>query len=634
MSGRDNMVILVAAVVLCMAVSVFAAPAYKLAFFREIGMNETAGNHSAFAHVWDAAGNPMEGVTIRSVDGSTSRITNSRGRAEIPLFLPGPYQFEVVDPGATSDVTPVMINNRAPNFGHYCWQFGFYYKAEEANAGSFDLDLRGTPNIDSPSATDLDSATTKSMVYHYWDPTWWPGDTKELGSWAYVEQGQTFVVPADTTDAVDRIVAGNCQCTKGAATKVAFGVQIHEGGPTGPAIGPPAYSLGDVSITINSDEFWSFLVTWGLNDNPVAPGQTYYARVFAADQPETPENESIQGMNVWVSSTDTYPDGTYHHEGSPVVGQDLMGFLVGAHTGGGGTSTPAFVWTENWEEVTPAPGANEWSPLNYGPKADKGTWNNLNYGHTVNNDPGAWGDGTRQRSTPNAGTVIALSQDGAVGPGASWGWRQVDGLTAGKRYRLSYWASTSGYDPPPPGAVAALGYTFDLEDDFVGGTPPPSVRYPGDGVSVWAPNVDIATRCGQIGRGTPVWVDYETEFVAEGNSVKLWLYTVQTVLHSDSDPFPWRLFDLYVDDIRLEEVTSEPSQPTFTAITRTGPNAVTLTWTSVSGTTYRVWSVTDLPGGIWPPPPGGETTATGDTTDWSDAIGGLSGRHYQVEVVE
>lgn len=618
----------------CGAVSVAAAPAYKLAFFRELGLNETGGNHSAFVHVWDAAGNPAAGVTIRSVDGSASGTTNARGRTEIPLFLPGPYSFEVVDPGASSDVTPVMVTSRSPEWGHYCWQFGFYYKAEEANAGSFDLEFRGVPNLSSPDANDLDSATTKSVVYHYWDPMRWPGDAKEVGLWG-AEQGQTFVVPTDTAQPVDRIVAGNFQCTKGFATKVAFGVQIHEGGPAGPAVGPPAYSRGDSSVTINSDEFWSFLVSWGLNDNPVAPGGVYYARVFAVDQPETPWNDATEGLNVWVSTADNYPHGTYHHEGSPVAGRDLMGFLVGANTGTGTTGTPAFAWTDNWEEVSPSAAANEWSPLNYGAEALKGDWNNLDFGHTVNNDPGAWGDGTRQHSRPNAGTVLALSQAGTVGPGASWAWRRVDGLVPGKVYRLSYWASTSGYDPPPPGAVAALGYTFDLADGFTGGTPPSSVRYPGDGAGAWMPDIPIADRCAAVGQGVPVWVDYQVEFVAEGNSVKLWLYAAQSVLHAQSDPFAWRLFDFYIDDIRLEEVVSEAPAPVFTAMTITDSNAVRLTWTSVGGTTYRVWSTEDLVSGIWTSPPGGETTATGDTTDWSEPLAGAPARrYYRVESVE
>ncbi len=613
-----------------------AEPAYRLAFFREVGDYENHNNHSFYAHVWDAAGNPKEGVLVRSTDGTASGTTNSRGTTEIPLYLPGPYVFEVVDGGAISDRTPSMVVNRSPATGHYSWEAGFFYKASDANVGSFDSTLRGVPNKSGTERWDLDQPTTKSVVYHYWDPYNWNADAVELADWAMVSHGQTFVIPEDTDEPIDRIVACNFQCTRGAFTKVAFGVQIHEGGPTGPAIGPVAYSRGDWSITINSDELKSFVVTWGINDNPVVPGRTYYARVFAADQPETPDvNEAAEGMNVWVCPNDNYAQGTYHHDGDPYPGRDILGYVVGAHTGESGTGTPTFVWTDNFEEVTPDAGANEWSPLNYGSLADKGTWNNLGYGHAVNNDPAAWGAGTRQHSRPNAGMVLGLSEAGAVGPGVSWAWRRVDGLTPGKLYRMSFWVSTSGYSPPPPGILAVVGYSQDVDDGFAGGDPPDSVRYPGDGRGGWSPDLGIAERCAQEGMGTPVWVSYSGDFIAEGNSVKLWMFAKQTVLHPASDPFPWRLFDMYVDDIRIEEIDGVPvPAPVFTSIVRSGTDDVVLRWSSVDGARYRVWFTESLQPVAWMTNALSEVTAAGDWTDWTDAVSGAAARYYRVEGLE
>lgn len=284
---------------------------YALAYWREVGFNENSNNHSMYAHVFDENGNPKGGVQIHATWGTLLGTTDSNGYCEVVMAPQNSYDMVCVDgSGSTSDVAYTMTTHRGPNYGHYSYNLAFMYKSNASNAGTFDTTLIGTLNLWDSSETD--GPCTKSLTYSNLNPLDWFSDPTSLGTSASYF-GQTFVANAN------RIVACKAQATTGFGNHMRWSAQILQGGPNGSPIGPAKTSREMVS-----DEYHSVILTWGINDVPVTPGNTYFLKIWNADG---------GGMNTYHCNMNNYAGGVYYENSNPISSLDLKGLVVAASVG-------------------------------------------------------------------------------------------------------------------------------------------------------------------------------------------------------------------------------------------------------------------------------------------------------------
>jgi hypothetical protein len=308
--------IIVAGVCLGAASAAWADGRYKLAYWYEVGYEQNSNNHSVYVHVFDINGNRLGNKRVEDVGnpGAIFGITNNDpndklGFVEIPLYSSSP-SLRVNDSGLPSDVTPQMVENRAPNWGHYSWECGFML-VPDGTTVNFDQTLIGTPNKSGSALTDLDAPFTASCAYYDVNPFNFDSDAFNLDSSAS-SFGQTFVANGD------RVVMAKFQVTVGFLQDVRYKVQIREGGPTGTVVGPFA-----ASRLMKSDEYYTQCVLWptsGPSSAPVVPGNTYYAEIVRADQPGT--------LNSYHRNNNVYPSGQMYRNGSAVSNLDMIGRVV------------------------------------------------------------------------------------------------------------------------------------------------------------------------------------------------------------------------------------------------------------------------------------------------------------------
>ena len=284
---------------------------YALAYWREVGSNENSNNHSIYVHVFDENGNPKSGVELRATWGTLLATTDSNGYCEVVMAAQNSYDMVCVDgSGSTSDVAYVMTTHRGPNYGHYSYDLAFMYKSNASNAGTFDTTLIGTLNLWDSSETD--APCTRSLTYYNLNPFDWYSDPTSLGtSSSYF--GQTFVANAS------RIVACKAQATTGFGNHMRWSAQILQGGPNGSPIGPTKTSREMVS-----DEYHPIIVTWGINDVPVTPGNTYFLKIW---------NAAGGNMSTYHCNTNNYAGGVYYENSNPISSLDLKGLVVAASAG-------------------------------------------------------------------------------------------------------------------------------------------------------------------------------------------------------------------------------------------------------------------------------------------------------------
>ncbi|GMU24025.1 MAG: hypothetical protein AMXMBFR13_41020 [Phycisphaerae bacterium] len=315
--------------VLCAPPAV-AAPRYVLAYWYEVGGYQNAccssgcscsgtGNHSVYVHVIDSDGNKLGNIRVEDADNpGFYGITNNNpsdklGYVEIPVYMSGTPALRVNDSGIPSDVSPEMIENRAPTNGHYSWECAFM-RVPDGVQVTFDPALTGTPNR-SGGGCDIHAPFTKSCSYYDLDPLNWASDQFSLDTGAS-SYGQTFVATGD------RVVVAKFQTTVGFLQDLRYGVTIRENGPGGAIVGPQR-----VSRLMKSDEYFTQIITWpltGPNAAVVVPGNTYYAEITRVDQ--------AGNVNIWRRNNNVYPNGQMYRGGSPVSGMDLIGRIVCART--------------------------------------------------------------------------------------------------------------------------------------------------------------------------------------------------------------------------------------------------------------------------------------------------------------
>ncbi|RME51068.1 MAG: hypothetical protein D6795_08920, partial [Deltaproteobacteria bacterium] len=281
--------------------------AYLLAYWRELGVNENSLNHSIFVHVFRDDGAPVSGVDIYTSWDVLLGRTDPNGFLEIPVYTPNGYDVTVVDGVHPSQTSPLFETSRPPSWGHYSWEVGFLYAEAGEAAGTFDTDYRGILNSEGDAVEDLDAPMTKSLAYASTVPEDATSDAFSLAQWSDTF-GQTFVARGN------RVIACKFQFTTGFGNHLRWKAQIRAGGPGGAPVGPPADSREMVS-----DEYWPILVTWGIDDVPVTPGETYYVELSNADG---------GGLNTYRVNGGNYPEGTAFYDGVAQNDADLMGFVL------------------------------------------------------------------------------------------------------------------------------------------------------------------------------------------------------------------------------------------------------------------------------------------------------------------
>jgi hypothetical protein len=301
------------AVLLSCVHSSVAAGKYVLAFWREVAAYENQappagefGNHSVFVHVWDESGQALSGRRVVNSQGTLMGVTDTYGYIEIPLSMGSGYDFRVSDGAHLSDTTPAFSTERAPNWGHYSFEIGFLFKTNAAGPGTFDTNYVGILNAsgDQP-CVNLSAPHTRSLAYYSTAANDYCSDQYQLGSWADFH-GQTFVATGN------RIVALKAFLAVGFGITHYWTVQIHEGGPDGPAIGPPRSTRAHLD-----QEYYQILIHWGLHDVQVVPGRSYFMKITRPD-----------GLNAWRLNRNNYPNGNYYENDIPVPGAELMGLVV------------------------------------------------------------------------------------------------------------------------------------------------------------------------------------------------------------------------------------------------------------------------------------------------------------------
>jgi hypothetical protein len=287
---------------------------YQVAFWRELGAYENqappaGGNGGFFAHVhvWDERGVPLGGRKLYTSWGVYLGATDADGYLRTGLYRPNGYDFQVREQGHTSETTPVLQEERGPNWGQYSFEIGFVFRADVSGSVlEMDLGTRGAVNASgSDPCADLSTPHTGSLAFTSGHSTAYCGDQYDLGTWdAY--HGQSFVATAN------RVLATKAFVTLGAGVHFNFHAQILEGGPSGSPVGPSV-----TSRTLVSGEYHQVLLRWNSREVQVVPGRTYFLKVWRDG-----------GLNTWVVPHDNYPDGHYHQGALGVPSAELMGLVV------------------------------------------------------------------------------------------------------------------------------------------------------------------------------------------------------------------------------------------------------------------------------------------------------------------
>lgn len=287
---------------LCAISQCFAVGKYTLAYWRQCGHYEAHQCLVCHCHVFNEDGSPRSNVPIAVVGGGVVGYTNQYGYFELPMYKTT-IALTIADGSNEADQTPIMDENINPDIYHRSWECCWMYKADRNNPGIYDQTLLGDPG------NPYTALSTKSMVYWGTSNSDYYSDDYELdiGATTYY---QTFTVPAG----VNRITACKFQLSRGYLTKITWTAQICQGTPPGTPIGPPK-----TTRELNSDDYWQFIISWGVNDNIVVPGGTYCVKI----------TEAHGSFNIYRMKQNNYPNGQMYRETTPLPQYDLMGLVVG-----------------------------------------------------------------------------------------------------------------------------------------------------------------------------------------------------------------------------------------------------------------------------------------------------------------
>lgn len=293
-----------AVLILWLAPPADAGPKWVLTYGRQYGEFMTggvAGQCELFAHFED--GRPAQvGMTNRSnpgfaIFGKTLGDGNSRITFDINNRY---YDFRVFDPPIPSDPSPDCYwLDSLPHYGHYRFEFHWRLFTEPEDITAYPFE----------PAYHYDLMQGKFNQPPNREPAGFPSDRFVITNWVDF-QAQTFVVPPGQ----NRIIAAKAFTVRRPFETLTMIATIRQGGPTGPQVGPAVRSR-----EIVSNEFPNVLMTWGLEDVPVVPGETYALRLDSLDG---------KGFNVHATVQNNYPGGMLYHGTTAVPGRDMIAVVV------------------------------------------------------------------------------------------------------------------------------------------------------------------------------------------------------------------------------------------------------------------------------------------------------------------
>jgi len=300
---------------LILAQAALGAGHFSLAFQRKQSAWENAagpgcpgtalGGRACRVWIWDENGNPVANVKLYTTWGVHMGTTDAAGRCQISFNTGIGFDLVCIGQGgiagASSDAARLMTGELDPCRPMHSWEVGYLYKADVKNPGKFDTDLHG----DWPAMHSYTTQApyTKSLAFSgvdyrdYWsDASHWSDNPTP----PYF--GQTFVATGD------RVVAARVHGTIGGVSLLSWKLQVLEF----PSMQPVGRAT---EVPVEWPFGWEAF--WGVNDNPVVPGRTYFLKVWRDG-----------GMNIYHVTRDVYPHGVYYEGTTPVPQFDLNGHIV------------------------------------------------------------------------------------------------------------------------------------------------------------------------------------------------------------------------------------------------------------------------------------------------------------------
>lgn len=302
----------VLATVLAATPALAGNPRWVLVYYRQFGNHINGGNHTIESHLFREDGSKAAGVGLTNeynadtaIFGNTDPDGWNRITTTEPVFA---YDLLVYRPDVASDHTPNFYWQNPAAEKYYSFETQWLYVLDEARINAY----------------------PQRPVYHYdlvnglnneqlQEPPGTNSDAFSLLNWADY-QAQTFVVP----EGINRIVSAQAYVTRNLLTHFQYRASIHEGGPTGPQVGPAVVSRCVVSI-----EFFPVLVSWPLHAVPVEPGQTYALRLEPVLNHPVCAETTDPGFNVHATVNNNYAAGMAYNGATVVSGRDLLAIVVG-----------------------------------------------------------------------------------------------------------------------------------------------------------------------------------------------------------------------------------------------------------------------------------------------------------------
>lgn len=325
------------------------------AWFDDVCASQGSAASMFTGYVLNTQRNPVEGASVTTTTGGYSAITDEQGYFSIPNVEPGVYDLcaskagyssrtakaQLALPGKTrplgfslppsSSTVPAGVRVEDPAVGgllKISWtnptgpfdHVQVYRSTDPQQLGTLVFDEVSAPPVWDTTVVDGTKYryTVRSVIggvestnndYYYGISSGglissayseYPGAV--WGHWA-ANFGQTF--KATRTGSI-----GGASCTPGfgGGGGASLTFSIHEGGPTGPQIGPSAgkWAAGDQECT----------VTWNQGEVPVTQGQTYYLKVVGS-----------AGFAAYRGG-DVYPDGCFYINGAAQTTSDMWSTIT------------------------------------------------------------------------------------------------------------------------------------------------------------------------------------------------------------------------------------------------------------------------------------------------------------------
>lgn len=338
MKVRARFVIVALAMVLLSSCACNAANHYQLIGWHQWGGQENGhsgpgglGNSIVRVFVIDENGRPVPGVRVlimkQDGTGVNFAMTNVYGCVpEIGYQIapnPNPMRIkcsdDIANPTSTSDVTPPLWNHD----NHRSYTVLFMKRPAPDRPGISDLQWWNQKGNPAPAADWLTDITKCPSTYSFHVNTPNPADYYSAAR-AYNPTwkrsfGQTFIATSD------RALMMHALPTRGFvgswARRVRWSAQIFEGGPDGPPMGPKV----NLQYQYQSEDP-KFIVSYGLDDCALKPGNLYYVKFMPVDG-------SLMTAFECVNNVYNYPDFsslcTLFEDDVPVPARDLECHVYG-----------------------------------------------------------------------------------------------------------------------------------------------------------------------------------------------------------------------------------------------------------------------------------------------------------------